>query len=146
MSLRKKIALILLGVAVTYTAVDNGSARFFVPTWFESWEIEDAQRSLARVQASIQEDRDTLAAKAKIWANSEGVFQFVSEDDDAFAGYLENRGFDASDVDVFFVCDGEGQVRWKRAVDPDTREPISVRDAIPGGALSGASALRSPRQ
>ncbi len=135
MSLRSKIVLILIAVVVLYAAIDNGTLRLYANPVFESWEREEAQEDLARVQSRITSELHDLSAMALVYASWDSLGRFLGDPrEESIRANLDRQPLDRAGVDLFYVCDGEGKVLWRYLVDPTTRAPIRLRD-FPGEAL-----------
>ncbi len=141
MSLRSKIVLILVGVVVLYAALDNVGLRFVADPIFEQWERDKAGKDLDRVDARIEQEKENLSDKARIYASLPAIQEFALDPTlERIHRDLGGRAMESAGVSVFFVCDEAGQVLWGRIVDPTTGEAIRLRE-LPAGALSPSHRL-----
>ena len=143
MSLRTKIILILSCVVGLYAVFDNGVLRFMAAESFESWEREEAKKSLDQVVGQIEDEIAHLESKCRLWRSWPSVERFAATGD---AGELEeelsHRGMEHAEVDLLYVLDGNGNVMWGRIEAPRSDEAIPLRQ-FPGGALHTSHPLRS---
>ncbi len=136
MSLRIRILLVLSLVVASFVGIDNVLQRFVVARTFEALELTQARRDAARVRAALQDEIDELAEKAReraIWAPTR---RFVEEPFDEYrTSNLGPSALDDQQLDLWFLCNAEGDVLFGRIADPETRETIKLRE-FPSGALS----------
>lgn len=143
MSLRSKILYILFVVVALYAAVDNGTLRLFASRFFESWELREAEDNVASVVRALDDELDSIGARGRIWASWSELRDFVDGEDEGFAARnLGASALDNTGVDVFYVLDETGSVRWSLARDPESGEEISLRSELPAEALSPNHPLR----
>jgi len=137
MSLRSKIVLILVAVVVLYAGVDNLSLRLFTKPVYETWEVERAAKELAVIDDQIADEFGDLQGKARLYAGLEDVVGFLRDGDRAFAaGNLDAAALDQAEIDLLFFCDRGGQVLWGEILEPQTREPFSLKEMPRDGLRS----------
>ncbi len=143
MSLRSKIVLILVTVVVLYAAAESVSSRLLASRFFSRWERQEAEEDLVRVRERLDGVLADLGGKARILASIDGLARFVAGDEPGFAERdLGPRALEDAGVDLYYVCDPSGKVRWGSVLDPATREPMRLQE-FPREALApGHPALR----
>jgi len=143
MSLRSKIVLILVTVVVLYAAVESVTSRLLASRFFSRWERQEAEQDLRNVRARLDGVLADISGKARVWAGLDGLGRFVAGGDEAFAqGDLGPSALEDSGVDLFYVCDPDGKVRWGSVLDPTTRQTVRLPEFPREALASGHPALR----
>jgi signal transduction histidine kinase len=143
MSLRSKIVLILVTVVVLYAAAESVSSRLLAGRFFSRWEHQEAEKDLARVRERLDGVLAELGGKARILAGIDGLASFAAGGEPGFAERdLGPRALADAEVDLYYVCDPSGKVRWGSVQDPATHEPMRLQEFPREALASGHPALR----
>ena len=143
MSLRSKIVLILVTVVVLYASVESVTSRLLASRFFSRWERQEAAKDLHNVRARLDDVLTVLSGKARVWAGLDGLGRFVAGEDPTFVQEdLGSRALEDAGVDLFYVCDADGRVRWGSVIDPTTRQPLRLPEFPREALASGHPALR----
>jgi signal transduction histidine kinase len=134
MSLRSKIVLILVTVVVAYAALDNLWQRSLARRSYGRLEQELASASLGHVRQRIDDELEHLADRARLLAGTRDVSELL-EREGASNEELGVRTQARAGVDLFYLLDPDGRVRFGGARDPETSEPVRVPE-FPREALS----------
>jgi len=135
-SLRSKILLILIGVVLVYATADHLSMRHMVGESFDELEEVEAEKDLQRVVAGLEVQQEELLVLCRALAGMPATRAFLQgRSPDFVEQHLGPDVLESVGVDLLFLCDAEGRVVWGRIADPETREPVRVRQ-FPGDALS----------
>ena len=147
MSLRSKIVLILLAVVLGYTAFDNGLQRFVSTRQYDALQLDRGEELAGEVAGRIDRRIDALEEKARIWSSLPAVRAITAGGGDAaIERSLGADALAASDADLFYLCDAQGNVLWHRVIDPSSGEPIEVGRELPQESLSATHPLLTFRQ
>jgi signal transduction histidine kinase len=143
MSLRSKIVLILVTVVVLYAAVESVTSRLLAGRFFSHWERQEAEEDLGSVRERLDRELKELCGKADIWAGLNGLADFVKGNDPGFAERdLGARAMEDTGVDLLYVCDRDGRVKFGSVLDPATRQPLRLQEFPREALASGHPALR----
>jgi len=144
MSLRSKIVLILVSVVALYAAIEFGITRGQAQRIFGRLEEEQAFRDLAQVRQRLDQELLELAAAARLVLGAGELGEKVAAGERGGLDELCTRAIALAAADLLYVCDGSGRVLHGRVLDPDTRQPVRLRE-FPGESLSlGHDVLRFP--
>ena len=146
MSLRTKILYIVVLVVSLYAIIDNGALRLVASKFFREWEAEEGRADVESVIAAVDQQLAALEESARIWANQNQTLRFVdperaSEREAFIEDELGKRAMDSANVDLFYLCDAEGNVLWSHVRDPSTGEPLPFAKTLPSQQLSPTSPL-----
>ncbi len=137
MSLRSKIILVLAVVAVAWAVGDRLLLETMVTSQFRAMGEEEVQQGLELVESCIDDEVELLREKARFVASMETTRRFVTESDaDLVRSYLGPRSLAVVGAHLMYVCDRDGNVRWGRIEDPETREKISLKTSFPSESLA----------
>jgi two-component system, NtrC family, sensor kinase len=144
MSLRSKIVLILVAVVGLYALTTGEVQRRVFSDQFATIECEAARRDVQRVVEALQEEVREVDQLALEWSAWDDAWAFVTgEREAAFErSSLAPERLQAQGIDLLFFLgkadeDNEHSIIWSRSVDPDTGEPLGLRqldyrwDALP---------------
>lgn len=144
MSLRYKVLLVLTAVVLAYVSADGTIQRLLVSRSFEELELAEAQKDLARAIDALQLEQEALAAQCRRFAQDERVWSFAGDPGGAAAIDFDETTLAESDLDLLFVVDAGGKVLWSGIRDPESGQPIRVRQ-FPTESLSRANPFVKPR-
>jgi signal transduction histidine kinase len=163
-SLASKITLILSLVVVMYAALDHVIQRLVVLKSFQALERFSATKDLQRVVKAIGNEASHLGVRCSGWADWDQTRQFI--DDTALArdslssgtehdaaevrigAYVSsNLGpatFHNDDINLLYVCDGNGRVLWGRILDLQTNRDLQLPREFPRQQLAPGHPLLAP--
>lgn len=146
MSLRTRILYIVVLVVSLYAVIDNGTLRLVASRFFREWEAEEGRADVESVIAAVNQQLVALEESARIWAHQDQTRRFVDptrvDEREAFIqAELGQRAMDSAKVDLFYLCDAEGNVLWSHVRDPRTGESLPFTKTLPSQRLSPTSPL-----
>lgn len=143
MSLRSKIVLIVAAVALIYVAVDVAVLRTMVGEPFRVLEESEITKDGQRVEAGLDALVLDLAGRARAFGSRADVASLVADGAarEAFGAEL----LADLDLDLLYVCDGDGRVLWGRIEESGSDAPIDLRE-FPRGGLNAHHPLEIARR
>jgi len=139
MSLRYKVLLILTAVVLAYVTADGTIQRVLVSRSFAELELAEAEKDLARAVDAIRVEEEALGAQCRRFAIGDDVWRFATGTNEPFrTRELPPTTLRDHDLDLLFVVRSDGGVSWSDVRDPDTDEPLRLRQ-FPTGSLSFAN-------
>jgi len=142
-SLKTKIALILLAMLLIHTAMDYGIQRFVLMPSFINLERKGACDDMYRCMRVIDSEVRHLETLCVDWATWDDTYRFVADKNAEYANSnLMASTFTEDRINVLYVCDSSGRVVWGQVRDltDDGAELIEIRE-FPPDALKPDSPL-----
>lgn len=140
MTIRTRVAAIVLGTMVAAVAVTSVITSRILLVGFESLEAADATADVERAVHEIDAALETLAFRAIDWAMSDDTYAFMAdrrEDHPWVESNLVDETFAALETEVFLVADRDGQVVLELAYDDEGVNPVGVPDELRAALLGG---------
>jgi two-component system NtrC family sensor kinase len=139
MSLRSKVAWIVAAVVIGYAAVDHWIQRGIVLPRFESLERDSARTDALRVRRALLAERDALDARCSEWATWDETCEFLASARDGGPEARERaarfersslglEAFRLSRINLLYVVDADGTVRWGRIRDLESGAELALRE------------------
>lgn len=139
MSLRSKIALILALVVFGYAVCDHALQRAIVLPRFAELERRTAETDVLRVRRALEAEVETLDSRCSEWATWSEACAFLehsrASDTDSRAhcasferAHLGLEGFRQSNINLLYVVDADGSVRWGRIRDLESGDELRWRE------------------
>jgi sensor domain CHASE-containing protein len=129
MSLRSKIVIILSAVVAVYALTDHVIQRVTVSRSFVMLERQKAIEDVKRVLEAIEKEVGNLDKLCFDWSVRDQTYEFVENQD---RGYVEsNLGpntFRSNRIELFYICNNQGQVVWGDIRDPENGEQLQLRE------------------
>lgn len=129
MSLRLKMALVIVVIIVIQGAMDFANQRYTVLPRFAELEQVEAIKNLKRVEEAIRQQVKQIDVLAYDWAPWDDTYEFVV---DSNAAYIESNLVDSifttGTLDLLFICDTSGKVIWGKVMDPGSNEEIQLSE------------------
>ncbi len=139
MSLRTKITLTLALIVAGSVALDHLVQRLVFTNGLADVERDRAEQDLERVVVALETAGTELGVRVRDWSARDALQRAVQGDvallDSDLAG-----GLAPHDLDLVYLCAPDGKVLWARVEDPESGEPMSLRE-LPQGALSKSHPL-----
>ncbi len=136
MSLRMKVALILLNVCALYCVAVVVVERTISQPSFAELEREEAKKDLERCVQAIDRELHHLDLLCFDWSAWDDTYRFVQDGDQ---GYVDTNlvasTFTLNDLSLLYVFDLTGRLVWGKAIDLETEEAIAL-EALPMGHRS----------
>jgi two-component system NtrC family sensor kinase len=129
MPLRTKISLILLAVFILYAGLDYGIQRLVVFPSFVSLEHQAAKRDLERCVEALRREIYHLDTFNHDWAAWDDTYAFVRDRNSEYIqSNLVAQTFVDNNLNLIYVCDGQGTVVWGEIRDVDTWQKIQLAE------------------
>ncbi len=129
MSLRSKVAIIVMGIFLFYATVDFGIQRFIIFPSFLSLEQEEAVKDSKRVLQAIHREIHHLDSIVYDWASWDDTYAFVES---LSSHYIEANlpitTFTDNNLNLIYICDKNGKVIWGEIHDLETEAKIRVEN------------------
>ncbi len=136
-SLRSKIAIVLMLVVGAYAISDSIVRQTIVAPTFSEVEREEAEEDVTRIALALRREIAALHQSALNWSQYDRTYEFVSNPTTEFAEIdLADVRLRANHIDLLYLCDREGHVVWHSLEDPD-RPGVELRlKMFPVGGLA----------
>jgi PAS domain S-box-containing protein len=144
-SLKTRIMLILLAVALIHTALDYGIQKFVLLPGFINLERKEACSDMHRCLQAIDSEVRHLETLCVDWATWDDTYKFVADRNAEYiTSNLKPSTFVEDKLNVLYICDTAGRVVWgqARGIKPDETEIIDIRE-FPVAALPSDHPLLS---
>ncbi len=129
MSLRFKMALVIVVVIVFQGAMDFANQHFTVLPRFAELEQVEAIKDLTRVEEAIGQQIETIDVLAYDWAPWDDTYEFVVDaNEDYIDSNLTDSLFTTGNLSLVYICDSSGEVIWGKVVDPESYEEIQLKE------------------
>jgi PAS domain S-box-containing protein len=128
-SLKARIALILLVILLIHTALDYGIQHFVLMPSFTRLERKDACDDMYRCIRVIDSEVRHLETLCVDWASWDDTYKFVQDKNAEYiASNLHPSTFSDNKLNVLYICDISGRVVWgqTRILTRDGSEVIDV--------------------
>jgi len=143
MSLRKKVAYILLAISAVQAAMYYVIQCYIVYPSFVTLEREEAGKNVARAIEALQRELELLEPSATDWSRWDETYRFVEDQNEAYANAnLNTEAVLSLKIHFLGLYTLDGHRLWGRAIDPDTKETMAV-DAFLPDHLSAGHPLRT---
>lgn len=127
MSLRSKVAIIVMGILLFYGIVDFGIQRFIIFPSFLSLEQEEAIKDSKRVVQAINREIHHLDSLVHDWSAWDDTYAFVeSLSRDYIEANLPISSFTDNNLNLIYICNKDGKVIWGAIHDLETEAEIHV--------------------
>jgi sensor domain CHASE-containing protein len=121
MTLKSKIALIILFIYILFGVVYFGVQRFIIFPSFLALEREEAITNIQRSVKALQKDIDTLDGFCWDWAAWDETYDFIETRSEAYIkANLVLETFADDDLNVLYFVDTGGKVIWGETRDRQT--------------------------
>ena len=136
MSLRLKVAIIIIGIFLFYGIANFGIQKFIIFPSFLSLEQEEAIKDSKRVKQAIDREIHHLDYLVHDWAARDDTYTFVdSPSSDYIKANLSITSFTDNNLNLIYICDKDGKVIWGEIHDPVTKAKMHMdcfpKDRIP---------------
>jgi PAS domain S-box-containing protein len=143
MSLRLKVALIVMGIFLFYGVMDFGIQRFIIFPSFLSLEQEEAIKDSKRVELAINREIYHLDSFVHDWASWDDTYAFVESLSSAYImANLRVPTFTDNKLNLIYIYDKDGKVVWGEIHDLETEAEIHL-DIFPKDRLPKTHSLIS---
>jgi signal transduction histidine kinase len=127
MSLRTRLAVIVLAVAAILSALYGAIYLQLVQPGFDRLEQAEAERDLRRVREAVQREVDDLDLMAADWADWDDTYSFVLDRNEAYrTSNLVPTLFSQIRIHLLVMLDRQGRIVWSGMVDPDDGKPMNL--------------------
>ncbi len=129
MQLRTRITLVVALVVLAYALGDLALQRFIVYPRFVELEARDAQTDVLRVERALDAEVATLDSRCAEWASWDEANAFVAQTKtgSSFAEHSLSAGsLRASRIDLLYLVDREGRVRFGEIRNPTSGERVRL--------------------
>lgn len=133
MSLRSRIVLIVTLAVAVYTLGDHLLQRMLILPRFAELERQEARKGLDRATEAIQAQIDYLDLSCRDRASSDELAELVQRGATLalapfVAAYLDRQALRQHELDLLYVVDPEGFVRWRHLWDWRTGRQLSLKE------------------
>ncbi len=140
MSLRTKIVVIVTLVVVAYAAADHALQRFVILPRFEALERNEASKDMQRVLHALTAEIDGVDERCRQWAQWSETRELLTRtrspqtaENSAWIEHFAaaNLGLDSlrlAGINLLYVVDRDGTVRWGEIRDLDSGARLGVRE------------------
>lgn len=116
--MRNHMTFLLVVILCIYLAVHFGVARYVVGPSFEQLEIDEAQRNMNRVIATLEREVQLLDRLGFDWSAWDEAYQYMVDRNEAFANAnLIDETFHHNKLNLLYFIDPQGVVVWGRYED-----------------------------
>ena len=135
MTLKSKIALIILCIFILFGGIFFGVQRFIILPSFLALEREEAITDISRSVKTLQREIDELDGFVWDWAAWDDTYEFIQTRSEAYIkSNLVLETFSDDDLNLIYFVDTSGKVIWGEARDRQTEIthlPEFPADALP---------------
>jgi len=136
MSLRLKVALIVVGIFLFYGISNFGIQRFIIYPSFLSLEQEEAIKDAMRVERAINREIHHLDSFVHDWSSWDDTYEFIETfSSDYINTNLSIATFTDNKLNLIYYCNKDGKVAWGKIYDLETEAEIHVdlfsKDRLP---------------
>lgn len=129
MSLRSKIALILIGVFILYLGFYYGIQRFVIFPSFVALEQEEAKKDMERCVEALYREVHHLDAFVHDWASWDDTYRFIEDRNTSYIqGNLVFDVFKNNSLNLIYYCNTKGEVIWGEVRDLETTNLLQLGD------------------
>jgi PAS domain S-box-containing protein len=143
-SLKVRIALILLLMLLVHAALDYGIQRFVLMPSFMKLERKDACDNMYRCLRVIEGEVRHLDTLCVDWAAWDDTYEFVeNQNAEYIASNLKPATFTDGKLNVLYICDTKGQVVWgqARCLDADGSTLVDIKEFSTSSLRPGSPLL-----
>lgn len=134
-SLQFKIIRALLAVVVVYALLDHTAQRQILLPSFTSLQQDQARITIAETHAGIEERVEGLDRRTRALAGTRSAGRFLDGDDAWRTSTLEDDFLELQGLDLAYVVQSDGEVRWSALSDSLTDQNGNFAD-FPSGRLA----------
>lgn len=130
-SLRNKIALILVAVVVGYLLLSYTILRAVVYPIFTELDEQTASTNLARVDRAIQTQLEHLRATIRDWAPWNDTYNFaLGRNEDYVADNLDAASLLNLEINLALFFDSQGNLFWEEVAYPKGGDSLALNDVL----------------
>lgn len=136
MSIQTKIGIILICGVLGFGIVNYGIQKFIVIPDFLSLEQTEAIEDINRVTEALHDKAAALNALCRICAASPEAFEIAAATaEDPIHTRFASSILSEIDIDLVYVCNQRGAIRWGRIFDPKAGRPAAPGESLPADIL-----------
>lgn len=129
MSIRTKIAIIVILTILSYAGFDLAVQRTVIGPSFASLERDEARKDLERAINALRREAHHLQQFCSDWAIWDTTYSYVQQPEpDYEQSILVPESFTDNDLFLIFILDSDGTVVWGQCYDAALNAPIRMRD------------------
>ncbi|WP_442483036.1 CHASE4 domain-containing protein [Aeoliella sp. SH292] len=129
MSLRNRVAALLVALSIALVAIMCAAQELVVMPTFEELERSGAERNVSRCLEALDRDLHSLSNTTNDWASWDDTYRYVQDGNLEYeASNLVDETFSNAHLNLLCFLDLDRRVRWGEVRDQETLEEISVPD------------------
>jgi PAS domain S-box-containing protein len=127
MSIRYRVALIMVIVVGTYAIIEFFVQHLVILPSFRESELEEAQEDLTRASGALQSEIENLDLFLFDWSAWDDTYAFVAAPNETYErANLIDLTFTQNRLNLIYFIDTTGKVVWGRAFDLEEEKPIEM--------------------
>ncbi len=129
MSIRSRVALILVVVVAVYAVLQFLIQQFVLLPYFEDLEREEAKEDLVRATGSLRYEIETLDLLLFDWSSWDDTYAFIRGGSRAYEkANLTDVSFTQNRLSLIYFIDTTGKVVWGKVFDLEKEKPMEMEE------------------